>query len=78
MGDSSTADASEARFQEVVATLDYPMYIVTTAVGEERAGCLIGLTSQCSIDAPTPGCPGRAGPHGGRAPPTSATSPSRR
>jgi flavin reductase (DIM6/NTAB) family NADH-FMN oxidoreductase RutF len=28
------------------------MYIVTTAVGGERGGCLVGFTSQCSIDPP--------------------------
>lgn len=42
----------QAEFQEVVATLDYPMYVVTTTAGEERAGCLVGFTSQCSIDPP--------------------------
>lgn len=37
------------RFQEL---LDYPMYVVTAAVGEERAGCLVGFATQCSIDPP--------------------------
>ncbi|MFD3530709.1 flavin reductase family protein [Streptomyces sp. NPDC058664] len=32
--------------------LDYPMYVVTTAAGGERAGCLVGFASQCSIDPP--------------------------
>ncbi|MFD9412072.1 flavin reductase family protein [Streptomyces sp. NPDC059989] len=32
--------------------LDYPMYVVTTAVGDQRAGCLVGFASQCSIDPP--------------------------
>ena len=35
-----------------VAGLDMPMYVVTTVHPEtgERAGCLIGFASQCSID----------------------------
>jgi len=31
---------------------DYPMYVVTTAADEERAGCLVGFTSQVSIGPP--------------------------
>jgi flavin reductase (DIM6/NTAB) family NADH-FMN oxidoreductase RutF len=30
--------------------LDYPMFIVTARAGEERAGCLVGFATQCSID----------------------------
>jgi flavin reductase (DIM6/NTAB) family NADH-FMN oxidoreductase RutF len=33
-----------------LAELDYPMFIVTTAAGGERAGCLVGFATQCSID----------------------------
>ncbi|GAA2112830.1 flavin reductase family protein [Kitasatospora saccharophila] len=29
--------------------LDPPVYVVTAAAGEERAGCLVGFGSQCSI-----------------------------
>lgn len=32
--------------------LDYPMYVVTAVEGAERAGCLVGFASQCSIDPP--------------------------
>jgi flavin reductase (DIM6/NTAB) family NADH-FMN oxidoreductase RutF len=39
-------------FERLVATLDYPLYVVTTAVGEERSGCLIGFATQCSIHPP--------------------------
>jgi flavin reductase (DIM6/NTAB) family NADH-FMN oxidoreductase RutF len=39
-------------FDELVGGLDYPMFIVTTRSGEERAGCLIGFATQCSIDPP--------------------------
>jgi flavin reductase (DIM6/NTAB) family NADH-FMN oxidoreductase RutF len=49
---SSQADIHR-RFNELVADLDYPMFIVTTrATGGERAGCLIGFATQCSIDPP--------------------------
>src|SRR3954466_64447 len=34
----------------LVADLDYPMFIVTTAAGGERAGCLVGFAGQASID----------------------------
>ena len=37
---------------ELVSGLDYPMFIVTVAAGGERAGCLVGFTTQCSIDPP--------------------------
>jgi len=37
---------------EFVAGLDYPMFIVTVADphSDERAGCLVGFTTQCSIN----------------------------
>ena len=35
-----------------MGALDYPMLIVTTAAGGERAGCLVGFATQCSIDPP--------------------------
>ena len=37
---------------ELVAKLDYPMFIVTVTSGDERAGCLVGFATQCSIDPP--------------------------
>jgi len=40
------------RVHELVAELDYPMFIVTAAAGDERAGCLVGFATQCSIDPP--------------------------
>jgi flavin reductase (DIM6/NTAB) family NADH-FMN oxidoreductase RutF len=45
---SSTSDT----FNALVADLDYPMFIVTAAGGGERAGCLVGFATQCSIDPP--------------------------
>ena len=39
-------------FERLAATLDYPLYVVTTAVGDQRSGCLIGFATQCSIHPP--------------------------
>jgi flavin reductase (DIM6/NTAB) family NADH-FMN oxidoreductase RutF len=33
-----------------VSELDYPMFIVTASARGERAGCLVGFATQCSID----------------------------
>ena len=43
---------TEKVFQELVAQLDYPMFIATVVAGEERAGCLIGFATQSSIHPP--------------------------
>ncbi len=45
------ADPSPA-VHELVAELDYPMFIVTVGTEAERAGCLVGFATQCSIDPP--------------------------
>lgn len=37
---------------ELVADLDYPMFIVTVAADGERSGCLVGFATQCSINPP--------------------------
>ena len=42
----SDADA----FDSILASLDGPMVVVTTAVDSERAGCLVGFHAQSSID----------------------------
>ncbi|MDQ3756851.1 MAG: flavin reductase family protein [Actinomycetota bacterium] len=39
-------------FERIAAGIDYPMYVVTTVAGVERSGCLVGFTTQCSIDPP--------------------------
>jgi flavin reductase (DIM6/NTAB) family NADH-FMN oxidoreductase RutF len=39
-------------FTRLVGALDYPMYIVTAAVGEERDGALVGFGTQVSIHPP--------------------------
>ncbi len=41
-----------APFARLATHLDYPLYVVTTAVGDERSGCLIGFATQCSIHPP--------------------------
>lgn len=39
-------------FDTIVADVHGPAYVVTTAGGAERDGCLVGFASQCSIDPP--------------------------
>lgn len=39
-------------FDAFVDGLDYPMFVVTAANGSERSGCLVGFTTQASIDPP--------------------------
>lgn len=41
-----------ATFGELVGRLDYSMFIVTVRAGDERAGCLVGFSTQSSIDPP--------------------------
>jgi flavin reductase (DIM6/NTAB) family NADH-FMN oxidoreductase RutF len=44
---------SEAQaFEVIMAGIDVPSYVVTAAAGGERAGCLVALATQCSIDPP--------------------------
>ncbi|MCX4751044.1 flavin reductase family protein [Kitasatospora sp. NBC_01287] len=40
------------QFDSFSSLLDYPVYVVTAAVGEERAGCLVGFAGQCSLQPP--------------------------
>jgi flavin reductase (DIM6/NTAB) family NADH-FMN oxidoreductase RutF len=39
-------------FQSLMVRLDYPMFIVTTAGGGERDGCLLAFATQTSIHPP--------------------------
>ncbi len=41
--------ARDSEFQRLMAQLDYSLFIVTAANGEERSGCLVGFASQVSI-----------------------------
>jgi flavin reductase (DIM6/NTAB) family NADH-FMN oxidoreductase RutF len=42
----------ESTFANIVGGLEYPMFIVTARVGDERLGCLVGFATQTSIDPP--------------------------
>jgi flavin reductase (DIM6/NTAB) family NADH-FMN oxidoreductase RutF len=40
-----------ARFDRLMGKLDGPMFVVTASAADgERSGCLVGFTTQCSID----------------------------
>lgn len=39
-------------FEELVALLNYPMFVVTTQANDTPAGCLVGFASQTSIHPP--------------------------
>jgi flavin reductase (DIM6/NTAB) family NADH-FMN oxidoreductase RutF len=39
-------------FEDLMAILDYPMFIVTARDGGERSGCLVGFATQASIHPP--------------------------
>ena len=43
---------SRTEFHALTAVIDYPMLVVTCADGDDRAGCLVGFATQCSIDPP--------------------------
>lgn len=45
-------DSSTSTFDTLIGSLDYPMFIVTTAAGDDVAGCLVGFATQTSIDPP--------------------------
>ncbi|MFN2460537.1 MAG: flavin reductase family protein [Candidatus Velthaea sp.] len=42
----------DERIGRLMASLDYPMYVVTARSGDERSGCLVGFGTQCSIHPP--------------------------
>jgi flavin reductase (DIM6/NTAB) family NADH-FMN oxidoreductase RutF len=37
-------------FEDAIALLDYPMFVVTVSGDGERSGCLVGFAGQVSID----------------------------
>lgn len=39
-------------FDDLVGRLDYPMLIVTAAADGRRSGCLVGFSTQCSLEPP--------------------------
>ena len=42
----------DTAFDALVRELDYPMFVVTAAAGDEVDGCLVGFATQCSISPP--------------------------
>lgn len=49
----TSGDDVKDEFNALAGDLDYPMFIATTrSGGGERAGCLVGFATQCSIDPP--------------------------
>lgn len=52
MSSQPSRDAEQAAFDEFLAGLDYPVFVVTAADGSERGGCLVGFATQTSIDPP--------------------------
>ncbi len=45
-------DVGAEEFSRFVEGLDYPLFVVTVERDGERSGCLIGFSSQVSIDPP--------------------------
>ncbi|EGD54280.1 flavin reductase family protein [Gordonia neofelifaecis] len=43
------ADGHSA-FEEMMTTVESPVYLVTTVAGDRRSGCLVGFAAQMSID----------------------------
>jgi flavin reductase (DIM6/NTAB) family NADH-FMN oxidoreductase RutF len=46
------APRDRAALDRLTDRLDYPMLVVTAAAHGERAGCLVGFATQCSIQPP--------------------------
>jgi len=44
-----TGDTDHSVFDQLAGLLDYPMFIVTTRVDDELAGCLVGFATQVSL-----------------------------
>jgi flavin reductase (DIM6/NTAB) family NADH-FMN oxidoreductase RutF len=45
-----TDHAQSNAFGLLLGAVDYPMFVVTAAAGGQRAGCLVGFTTQVSIE----------------------------
>jgi flavin reductase (DIM6/NTAB) family NADH-FMN oxidoreductase RutF len=43
------SSSGTSAFHDLLAELDHPMVVVTCATEEERSGCLVGFSTQCSI-----------------------------
>ena len=44
--------AGHDELDALMADLDGPMVIVTTAAGDARSGCLVGFHAQCGMEPP--------------------------
>lgn len=44
------SDDGARAFDRLTGIIDYPMFVVTTVAGAETAGCLVGFTTQTSLD----------------------------
>src|ERR1035438_6014175 len=47
---TSEASMTDDAFSTIISFLDTPLIVVTTAEGQERAGCLVGVHTQSSIE----------------------------
>jgi flavin reductase (DIM6/NTAB) family NADH-FMN oxidoreductase RutF len=43
---------SSQPFEAIASELDYPMLVVTVSDDVERSGCLVGFSTQCTINPP--------------------------
>jgi flavin reductase (DIM6/NTAB) family NADH-FMN oxidoreductase RutF len=51
-GQRGTGPDPEDVFSDIVGRLDFPMVVVTVATPDERSACLVGFSTQASIDPP--------------------------
>jgi flavin reductase (DIM6/NTAB) family NADH-FMN oxidoreductase RutF len=49
---SSLTGQHAERYQCLVSHLDHSMFVVTAASEHDRAGCLVGFATQCSLEPP--------------------------
>lgn len=49
---AAPGELDTSAFDDFVADLDYPVFVVTAAGAGERDGCLVGFSTQTSIDPP--------------------------
>ena len=46
----SERSSTAAAVDRILTSLDYPLLVVTTADTKTRGGCLVGFSTQCSVD----------------------------
>ena len=52
MRTEGSSPAEESPVDAMVAEVDYPLFVVTTAADDEVSGCVAGFVTQCSIEPP--------------------------